>query len=258
MPNYIQLAINTVKNWWIPLIVGALFLAVGIISFAHPKDSYGNLTKFISIAFLIGGVLEIIFAISNRKEMRGWGWLLVTGIVASISGWMMLGSETLAETSVAFIVAFFLVYRSLIGISQGLELRAYGDSDWNVVFWVSILSTVLSLILLFNPDLAALGLVFWTATAFVLVGVLLMMLAYGLRRIKRIPNRIEKSIKKGYRDFRNNVEDRIDDLEDRAEDFAEGVEDRIEDIQDSVEDRIDDLKDSAQSALNKLRGKDKK
>ncbi len=259
MPNYIKLALDTIKNWWIPLVVGLIFLIVGIISFARPEDTYDNLSKLFSLAFLVSGILEIYFALSNRTSLKGWGWLMVTGIFSVFAAAMMFGSPLLASSSLAFLVAFVLLYRSFQGISQALEMRAYNDENWNLIFWVSILASVLSLILLFNPDLAALGLVFWTATAFILVGILSITVAFGLRRIKRLPVRAEKKVKEGYNELKENIGNRIDQIEDRVEDTVENIQDNIEDtvdnIKDGIEDGIDNLKDGAKDALNKLRGK---
>lgn len=65
-----------IDYWYIPLLVGLLFVGIGIWSFITPLAAYLTLALLFSISFLVSGIFDIIFALSNRKKIDNWGWTL--------------------------------------------------------------------------------------------------------------------------------------------------------------------------------------
>src|SRR5690554_5359498 len=96
---------NTVKNWYIPLIVGVLFIGAGIFAFSSPEVTYLTLSLLFSTSFLIAGFFEVVFSIANRKHMDNWGWTLVFGLVTFFFGFVMTLQP---EFSMLMLVVFFV------------------------------------------------------------------------------------------------------------------------------------------------------
>lgn len=71
---------NSINHWFLILIAGLIFVVLGIWTMLTPVSSYLTLSVIFSVSFIIIGFIEIIFAISNRKEIDSWGWTLVYGI----------------------------------------------------------------------------------------------------------------------------------------------------------------------------------
>lgn len=59
-----------------------------------------------------------------------------------------------------------------------LELRKHGASDWGVLLLVGILGLILTFILLWNPAFAGMTVVFYTALAFIMVGIFQIYLSF--------------------------------------------------------------------------------
>ena len=57
---------HAVKNWWLSLILGILYIIVALCLLFAPGSSYIALSVIFSISMLISGIIEIIFSISNR------------------------------------------------------------------------------------------------------------------------------------------------------------------------------------------------
>ena len=76
---------ESVKNWWLSLILGIIFVGVGICLMFAPLDSYIALSIIFSITILISGIFEILFAVTNR-HVSSWGWYLVGGIIDILIG----------------------------------------------------------------------------------------------------------------------------------------------------------------------------
>ena len=65
-----------VKNWWISLILGILYVIVAISLMFSPLSGYAVLSILFSVSMLFSGLLEISFAVSNRRRVSSWGWYL--------------------------------------------------------------------------------------------------------------------------------------------------------------------------------------
>ncbi|MGB3065991.1 DUF308 domain-containing protein [Sphingobacterium thalpophilum] len=60
---------SSIKHWYIPLIVGILFIVLGFYTITTPVVSFLTLAYLFSWSFMISGILEIIFAVQNRDEI---------------------------------------------------------------------------------------------------------------------------------------------------------------------------------------------
>ena len=56
-----------VKNWWMSLLLGLLYIAVALCLLFAPVSSYVALSVIFSISILVSGVLEVFFAAGNKK-----------------------------------------------------------------------------------------------------------------------------------------------------------------------------------------------
>ena len=75
-----------VKNWWMSLLLGLLYIAVALCLLFAPVSSYVALSVIFSISILVSGVLEVFFAAGNKKTISSWGWYLAGGIIDLLIG----------------------------------------------------------------------------------------------------------------------------------------------------------------------------
>ena len=64
---------HSVKNWWTSLLLGIVYIIVALWLMFSPVSSYIALSIIFSVSMLFSGILEIIFAISNKKGVPSWG-----------------------------------------------------------------------------------------------------------------------------------------------------------------------------------------
>ena len=55
-----------VKNWWMSLLLGLLYIAVALCLLFAPVSSYVALSVIFSISILVSGILEV--AAGNKKQ----------------------------------------------------------------------------------------------------------------------------------------------------------------------------------------------
>ena len=114
---------NTVKHWYLSMFVGILFIILGIYVFTVPLETYVTLSYIFSISFLVSGILDIYFSISNRNSLSGWGWQLALGIMTLFIGIYLLANPAISITTLPLYVGFVLMFHSIMGIGFAFDLK---------------------------------------------------------------------------------------------------------------------------------------
>jgi len=209
MSNFLKTVTNTVKYWYIPLIVGLIFIGIGVYTIISPLESYLALSILFSLSFLFSGISEIIFSISNRKEIDNWGWTLTFGILTFLLGVLLVMNPVISITTLPIYVGFVMLFRSIMGISYALELKNYGVLDWGNLMVLGILGLLFSFVLIWNPLFAGMTIVFWTGLALISGGAFSVYLSFKLKKIKSLPNKISDDLKNRYNAIKQEVQNEL-------------------------------------------------
>ena len=186
---------KTINHWYIPLVVGIIFIATGIYTFVSPLESYAALAILFSISFIISGASEIAFSLLNKEVLNNWGWFLVLGILTLIVGVLLFVNPAVSQATLLFYVGFLVLFRSISAVSHSFELKEYGFSDWGYLTVIGVVGIVFSFILLSNPILGGMTVVIWTGLALITSGFFSMYLAFKLKRLKDLPNNISNELR---------------------------------------------------------------
>jgi uncharacterized membrane protein HdeD (DUF308 family) len=113
------IAAFNVKSWgkfalW--MLLGALYVAAGIIAILNPFAAATILTLFLGVALVFGGVVRMFLAWHMREAGKPWGWVVVSGLLS-----LLLGVIIIAQWPVS---SFYV-----LGIFLGIDLIFIG-SGW--------------------------------------------------------------------------------------------------------------------------------
>jgi len=172
------------RHWYLLLILGIILIIVGIWVFSTPVVSYATLSLLFAFSFFVTGILEIIYAVSNRKEMNNWGWSLVGGIIDLVIGILLISLPLTSMLFLAFYVGFGILFRSVMAIGQAINLKTQKAGDWGYLLLIGILGLLFSFILIWNPLFAGFTIVFYTGMAFLIVGIFEIYFSFRLRKIR--------------------------------------------------------------------------
>ena len=175
---------KTVKNWWILLILGLLFIALSIRIFTTPLSSFVGLAILISILVFVDGIANLVFTLSNWNHLEGRGWMLISAIITLFIGIVLISYPGLSVATLPFIVGFWLLFRSVSLISSAIELRGYGFADWGWMLFGGIVLLVFAFLVIDNPVFGAIYVVTYVAIAVLMMGIGQVWLALRLRNIK--------------------------------------------------------------------------
>lgn len=174
-----------VKNWWMSLLLGILYVVVAISLMFAPFSGYAVLSILFSISMLFSGLLEISFAVSNRKNVSSWGWYLAGGIIDMILGFYLIAYPLLSMEVIPFIIAFWLMFRGFSSIGYAMDLKRYGTRDWGWYIAFGILAVICSLLILWQPAIGAMYAVYMISFAFLIIGFFHIMLSFELKNLHK-------------------------------------------------------------------------
>ena len=191
----LKTAIDSVKHWYVPLIIGILLVLVGFYVFATPLISYLTLSVLFSVSFFVSGLLQVSFSIANRKNMDNWVWYLVGGILYFLFGLLLVSRPEISILTLPYVIGFCMLFLSANALGWAYDLKNSGVLNWGNVAIAGVLGLLFSFILIWNPLFAGLSLVIWTGMSFVVAGISSIMLAFHLKKIKDIPGKISEDLK---------------------------------------------------------------
>ena len=168
------------RNWWLILLRGMCAIIFGVLTFAWPGVTLVTLVLFYGAYALVDGIFSLLAAIMGGQPAPRW-WLAVVGVFGIAAGlltWMMPGLTALV---LLYYIAFWAIAIGVVQIVGAIRLRKEIDHEWMLVA-SGIISVLFGLILIVQPGAGALGVLWVIAVYAVLHGIMLIALAFKLRR----------------------------------------------------------------------------
>lgn len=187
---------KAVKHWWLSLLIGLLAVIVGIWCMTTPDTTLVALAILFTVSFLVGGALEIIFAISNRQNLDGWGFTLAAGIIDLIFGILLIVIPMGATTMfMIYFVGFWILFRSIWAIGVAIDLHRFKVKDWGWFLAFAILGMLFSFAFVISPGFGAGVIIVLVSVAFICYGIFRIFLAFRLKSWNKDLGIMEKKIK---------------------------------------------------------------
>ncbi len=183
---------DAVKNWWASLVLGILFIIVAIWVMFTPLSSYLALSILFAVFMFVSGIIEIIFSVTNRKTLYGWGWYLSSGIFDFVIGFILLIYPQITMLVLPFFVAFWLMFKGFSAIGFSIDIKRYGSKEWGYLLCLGILVCLFSILILIEPVIGGLSIVYTTAFAFLFIGIFRIYLSFRLRKLHKLHDSIQK------------------------------------------------------------------
>jgi uncharacterized membrane protein HdeD (DUF308 family) len=118
-----------IKTWgkfilW--LLLGALYIVAGFLTFENPLLAAAFLTLFLGISLIVSGIMRVVLAFSMQQTMP-WIWVLLSGIITILLGLVIVAHWPVSSL---YILGLFLGIDLVIagvgwiGIGFGLKRHA--------------------------------------------------------------------------------------------------------------------------------------
>jgi uncharacterized membrane protein HdeD (DUF308 family) len=169
------------ENWWLLLLRGIAAIIFGILAFFWPGVTLLTLVFLWGAYAIVDGVFSLWAAISGRDSMTPRWWLAVVGIAGIVAGLLAFSWPGLTAGILLLFIAGWAIVIGALEIWGAIQLRKEIEGE----FWLilsGLLSIAFGLIVIGQPGVGALAVVWLIAGYAVLFGCSLIALALRLRQ----------------------------------------------------------------------------
>lgn len=175
---------RTVKHWWLMLIAGLLCIAMGVVVFVFPMQSYVTLAILFGVLMLVVGATQLAVAYMSGNYLAMRGYMIVGGALDLILGIFLCVYPNVTILIIPVLVGLWLMYHSFMIIAWGGDMETFNLGGSGLVIVGGILLLLFSIFILINPLSAGIAtVVVLTGIGLIIFGILTSVLALKLKNI---------------------------------------------------------------------------
>jgi uncharacterized membrane protein HdeD (DUF308 family) len=169
------------RLWWLVLLRGIAAIAFGVLAWMWPGATLFTLVLFWGAYALVDGVAALLGGWHAKDGGKPMWQVVLVGIVGIGAGVFTFVQPAVTTVALLILIAVWAIANGVLQISAAIRLRREIANEW-VLILSGALSVLFGALLFLNPGAGALA-VLWAIAAFaVAYGVLLVVLAFKLRR----------------------------------------------------------------------------
>ena len=186
MPTFAEqnLAAALGRNWWLLLLRGLVAIVFALLTWAQPGVSLAALVLVFGIYVLADGLLGVWSAIAKRRDNRHWWLLLLWGLVGIVVGVMTFIMPGITGLVLLMYIAAWAVITGVLQIVAAIRLRKEIKGEWLMIL-SGLVSVAFGVLLFLQPGAGALAVAWIIATHAFIFGVLMVLLAFKVRKLGR-------------------------------------------------------------------------
>jgi uncharacterized membrane protein HdeD (DUF308 family) len=174
-----------VDNWWAFVFRGIVAILFGVLTFLMPGMALLTLVFLYGFYAMADGIFNIIAAFRrNGSSGPPWWALLISGVFGLIAGLIAFFLPGITALVLLYLIAAWAVVTGTMSIVAAIRLRKQIRGEW-VLALSGVLSIIFGVLLAVFPGPGALAVVLWIGAYAIVFGVLLIVLGFKLRKIKR-------------------------------------------------------------------------
>src|SRR3974390_1942415 len=135
------------QHWRWLLIEGIILIVLGAAAIAIPPIAGLAVTIWLGVIFLIGGVVGLV-ATLRARGMPGYGWALLSAILALVAGAVLLWNPVQGLLTLTYVMIAFFVIDGIAMIMFAIEHRRELTGRWEWLLINGIIDLVLAAIIL--------------------------------------------------------------------------------------------------------------
>jgi uncharacterized membrane protein HdeD (DUF308 family) len=172
------------RKWWVLLLTGLAFIALGVIAMMWPKVPLAWLVAIFAVFSLIDGAASIMLGIRGERDGTVWWTMIALGVLALAAGILAIAWPQLTLFVLLTIIAGFAIVRGLFEIIAAVKLRKVIDDEW-MLGLSGAASILFGMLLMARPDAGLLVIALLIGAYIMAIGVLAVALSLRLRRLQQ-------------------------------------------------------------------------
>jgi uncharacterized membrane protein HdeD (DUF308 family) len=170
-------------GWWLLVLVGLLSFVAGLIILFKPGDSLATLAVIAGIFLLADGILEL--ASSFMSSTRNRGIVALFGAITAIVGVLLIRHPIGGVAAVALLIGLWLIVIGVIRFVTAFD--EYDHRGWHA--FAGAIELIAGIVIVASPDIGFATLALLVGVGFMLNGIALGALGWGLAGARREASR---------------------------------------------------------------------
>jgi len=168
------------RNWWLVALRGTLAVIFGAAAFVWPGLTFEVLVLLFGAYAFVDGVVVLSFGLMAAGDGQRWWPLVLGGVVGIATGVLTFVQPAAMALALVYVIGAWAIVTGILEIAAAIRLRNVISNEW--LMGVSgALSIVFGAIVLAQPNIGALTLVFLFGFYALLAGISQISLGFRLR-----------------------------------------------------------------------------
>src|SRR4051812_22878860 len=165
------------RGWVFLLLRGLAAIAFGILTWIRPGLTAATLVLLFGSFAVLDGIIASAAAIAVRRERDRWWALLVRGVLGILLGVFVLSHPAASAVGVLLYIAVWAIATGVLELVVAVRWRREIDGEWRLTV-AGLASVIFGAYLIAQPGAGALAILWLIATYAVMLGILLVLLAF--------------------------------------------------------------------------------
>jgi len=168
-------------NWWLLALRGLCAVLFGILAFIWPGITLLGMVFMFGAYALVNGILSFVVAARSPRGYPRFGSLIFEGILSVLAGVIAFVVPGITALALLALVAAWAIVTGIMEIVVAVRLRKVIRNEWLLIL-AGLASLAFGVLLFLRPAPGVLVLIWWIGAFALVFGVLLISLAFRLRK----------------------------------------------------------------------------
>jgi uncharacterized membrane protein HdeD (DUF308 family) len=170
------------RNWWLLALRGVAAVLFALLAFMWPGATLLTLVWLFGAFALVNGILSFVLATKAPKGYPRFGSLILGGLLGILAGLLTFVMPGITALGLLILIASWALVTGILEIIAAIKLRKEIDNEWLLIL-AGLASVAFGVLLLLQPAAGALVLIWWIGAYAFVFGILLLVLAFRMRRL---------------------------------------------------------------------------
>jgi uncharacterized membrane protein HdeD (DUF308 family) len=178
-----------IGGWRDLAVRGVAAVAFGLLTLLWPSLTLTALVLLFGAYVLVSGAIILYAALRGDPVARSdRGWLILEGVVSIIAGVVTFAWPGITALALLYLIAIWAAVTGVLELAIAIRLRRTLPNEWLLVA-AGVLSLLFAALLVISPGAGALAITWLIGWYALVVGALLLSLAYRLHKLETLPRR---------------------------------------------------------------------
>lgn len=140
-----------IPTGWLLIVVGFVFIAIGLFILLYPWHGYYRLAKYTGIMLLLNALLLLYIAITRTRDARERNWILAESIIDFLFVLIFLFNALLSFFALPFFIATWMGFMGGLKIAASLTLKKT-IKGWGFILMEGMISLLFSIWVFHAPS----------------------------------------------------------------------------------------------------------